>query len=131
LQQMPEIWYVKKAVLGCIDAGRRIDLMLNLHNEESGEHLDTQVDDEGTQKMMQRFYDALAARTTFDPSQKLRINNKPGNTTNALWKERKVPVLLLEQRIGMSRKLGRRPTVEDRLAFGKQLITVMAETVLE
>jgi hypothetical protein len=131
LHQMPEIWYVKKAVLGCIEAGRRIDLMLNMHNEESGEHLDTQVDDVATQKLMQRFYDALAARTTFDPSQQLRINDKPGNTTNALWNERKVPVLLLEQRISTSRKLGRRPTVEDRLAFGKQLITVMAETVLE
>jgi hypothetical protein len=47
-----------------------------------------------------------------------------------LWKERKVPVLLMEQRIGTSQKLGRRPTMEDRLDFGKQLITVMAETVL-
>jgi hypothetical protein len=70
------------------------------------------------------------ARMTFNPSQKLRINDRPGNTTNALWNERKVPVLLLEQRISTSRKLGAGQSRKDRLAFGK-LITVMAETVLE
>ena len=36
----------------------------------------------------------------------------------------------MEQRIGTSRKLGRRLTVEDRLAFGRQLITVMGQTVI-
>jgi hypothetical protein len=130
LERMPEIWYVKKAVCGYLDTGRKIDLMLNMHNEESGEHLDTQADDAETLKMMQRFFDALAEKTSFDPSQKLNVKKQPGNTTNVLWNERKVPVLLMEQRISTSRKLGRRPTVEDRLAFGAQLITVMADTVL-
>jgi len=128
---MPEIWYVKKAILGYVDSGRRIDLMLNMHNTETSEYVDTQADDDSTRQMMQQFFDGLVAKTTFDPSQKLRVNHNPGNTTNFLWKERKVPVLLMEQRIGTSKKLGRRPTVEDRLAFGKQLITVMAETVLQ
>src|SRR5207237_10853633 len=105
--------------------------MLNLHNTETSEYMDTQADDETTQKMMRQFFEALSAKTTFDPSQKFRISNEPRDTTNSLWKERKVPVLLMEQRIGTRRKLGRRPTVEDRLAFGKQLIVVMAETVLE
>ena len=131
LERMPEIWYVKKAIFGYLDAGWKIDLMVNMHNEESGEHLDTQVDDPARLKMMQRFYDSLSARTSFDPSQKLNIKKSPGNTTNVLWTERKVPVMLMEQRISTSKKLGRRPTVEDRLAFGRQLITVMAETVLE
>ncbi len=131
LEHMPEIWYVKKAIFGYLDSGRKIDLMVNMHNEESGEHLDTHADDEATLKMMQRFYDSLAAKTSFDPSQKLNIRKAPGNTTNVLWNERKVPVLLMEQRISGSKKLGHRPTVEDRLAFGGQLIAVMAETVLE
>ena len=77
---------------------------------------------------MQAFFDALVAKTTFNPSQKLRFNDAPANTTNWLWKERRVPVLLMEQRIGTCPKLGRRPTIQDRLAFGRQLITVMAET---
>jgi hypothetical protein len=131
LERMPEIWYVKKAILGYVDSGRKINLMLNLHNDELPEYLDTQSDDEPTQQLMQRFYDALVAKTSFDPNQKFRVSDKPGNTTNFLWKERKVPVLLMEQRIGTSQKLGRRPTVEDRLAFGKQLIAVMAETALQ
>jgi hypothetical protein len=131
LEQMPEIWYVKKTIFGSLDAGRKIDLMVNMHNEESGEHLDTQVDDAATLKMMQRFYDSLSAKTSFDPSQKLNIKKEPGNTTNVLWNERKIPVMLMEQRISTSKKLGRRPTVEDRLAFGRQLIEVMAETVME
>ncbi|MEO8429005.1 MAG: M14-type cytosolic carboxypeptidase [Verrucomicrobiota bacterium] len=131
LERMPETWYVKKAILGYVESGRKINLMLNLHNDELPEYLDTQSDDEPTQQLMQRFYDALVAKTTFDPNQKFRVSDKPGNTTNFLWKERKVPVLVMEQRIGTSMKLGRRPTVEDRLAFGKQLITAMAETVLQ
>ena len=131
LERMPEIWYVKKAILGYVDSGRKINLMLNLHNDELPEYLDTQSDDEPTQQLMQRFYDALVAKTSFDPNQKFRVSDKPGNTTNFLWNERKVPVLLMEQRIGTSQKLGRRPTMEDRLDFGKQLITVMAGTVLQ
>ena len=129
LLRMPEIWYVKKAIFACMDSERKIDLMLNLHNTETAEYIATQADHEPTQKLMQRFFDALVAKTSFDPSQKLRFNDTPANTTNCLWKERCVPVLLMEQRIGTGAKLGRRPTVEDRLAFGRQLITVMAETV--
>jgi hypothetical protein len=131
LQRMPEIWYVKKAIFACMDSDHKIDLMLNLHNTETAEYMDTQAAHEPTQKLMQRFFDALAAKTSFDPSRNLRVNNTPGNTTNSLWKERRVPVLLMEQRIGTSPKLGRRPTVQDRLTFGRQLIAVMAETVLE
>jgi hypothetical protein len=130
LEWMPEIWYVKKAIFSYLDPGRKIDLMLNMHNDESPEHLDTQVDDPAVFKLLQRFFDTLAEKTTFDPSQKLRVNNNPGNTTNFLWNERKLPVLLMEQRITKSPKLGHHPTVEDRLAFGQQLIAVMAETVL-
>src|SRR5258706_14720304 len=131
LERMPEIWYVKKAILGYVDSGRKISLMLNLHNDELPEYLDTQAGDEPTQQLMQRFFDALVAKTSFDPNQKFRVSDKPGNTTNFLWKERGVPVLLMEQRIGTSTKLGRRPMLQDRLDFGKQLITVMAETVLQ
>ncbi len=130
LARMPEIWYVKKAVFGYLDSGHKIDLMLNMHNDESPEHLDTQVDEPAVFKTLQRFFDLLVEKTTFDPSQKLRVNNNPGNTTNFLWNERKIPVLLMEQRISNSVKLGHRPTVEDRLDFGRQLIVSMAETVL-
>ena len=129
LTRMPEIWYVKKAIFASMDLERKIDLMVNMHNTETAEYISAQVDYEPTQRVMQRFFDALVATTSFDPSRKLSFTDAPANTTNWLWKERRVPVLLMEQRIGTSPKLGRRPTVQDRLTFGRQLLTVMAGTV--
>lgn len=129
LRLMPEIWYVKKAIFAA-HTERPIDLMVNMHNTETAEYLDTMVDDEAGQAKFQRLFAKLVAESTFDPSRKLGISLVPANTTNALWKERRVPVALMEQRVGPSVKLGRLPTMADRLGFGRQLITTMAETVL-
>jgi len=130
LRLMPEIWYVKKAILAA-HAERPIDVMVNLHNTETAEYLDTMVDDEAGQAKFQRLFTRLVAETSFDPSRKIGITLAPGNTTNVLWKERRVPVALMELRVGPSAKLGRPPTTADRLAFGRQLLTQMAATVLE
>ena len=85
LERMPEIWYVKKSILASLEANQSISLMLNLHNTETSEYLETQADDEQIKKSLQRFFDALVAKTAFDPNQKLRFNDKPVNTTNVLW----------------------------------------------
>lgn len=130
LRLMPEIWHVKKAIFAQQDS-RRIDVMINMHNEESGEWMGTFAEDEPTLAMMRRLFDNLAQKTTFDPSRPLNFGKVPSDTTNSLYADRKVPVLLMEQRITTGKKLGHQPTVEDRLAFGRQLITVMAETALE
>jgi hypothetical protein len=131
LRRMPEIWYVKRAILNWVDAGRPIDLMLNLHNTETAEYLQTQADDPATRALMQVFHETLVAETTFDPTgPTVRVGATPDGTTNALFRERKIPVLLMEQRISTGKKLGRRPTADDRLTFGARLIAVMAETVL-
>jgi hypothetical protein len=70
-------------------------------------------------------------KTTFDPSRpKLGISvgtTSPGNTTNQIWQEARVPMMLMEQRIGAGRKLGHIATTEERLEFGRQLIQLMAE----
>ncbi len=129
LRLMPEIWYAKKAILAA-HAARPIDLMVNMHNTETAEYLDTMVDDEPEQAKLQRLFAKLVAETSFDPSRKLGIVLTPANTTNVLWKERRVPIALMEQRVGPSVKLGRLPTTEDRLGFGRQLISTMAETAL-
>jgi hypothetical protein len=50
---------------------------------------------------------------------------------NSLWQEWRVPVALMEQRISSSKKLGRRPTTEDRLLFGRQLAEAMMAAVGE
>ncbi|MDB6041257.1 MAG: hypothetical protein JWM99_5098 [Verrucomicrobiales bacterium] len=129
LRLMPEIWHVKKALLGWLDTGHSIDLLVNLHNTESTEFLDTHCDYAAVLKRMTLLYDKLVNQSSFDPSRKLGVGGTVATDTNSLWHERRIPVLLMEQRIGLSKKLGRRPTVEDRLTFGRQLITVMAETV--
>jgi hypothetical protein len=132
LARMPEIWYVKKAILSHLNSGRRIDLMLNLHNTETNEYLETLADDPRSRAVMGRFLKQLSEATTFDPGpgQLLRVGSRPDHSTNSLHTERMIPVMLMEQRIGTSKKLGRRPTVEDRQTFGKELIRIMGQTVI-
>ena len=105
--------------------------MLNLHNTETAEYIDTQASEAPVRGLMSRFFDNLVSSTTFDPGQPLRFSDRPDHTTNSLYRERKIPVMLMEQRISTSKKLGRRLTAEDRLAFGRQLIAVMGRTVLD
>jgi len=131
LGRLPEVWYVKQAILAQ-HARRPIDLMLNLHNTETGEYVDTMTDAEPHLGRWQRAFEQLVTTTTFDPSRpKLTIyaGSSPANTTNFLWREARVPVALMEQRIGASRKHGRIMSTEDRLEFGRRLITILAESV--
>lgn len=130
LERIPEIWYAKQAVLAQ-HARQPIDLMVNLHNTEMNEYLETMADAEPHQARFHRLFERLMTTTTFDPSRpKLTLfaGSGPANTTNSLWREAAVPVALMEQRIGPSRKAGRIMTTEDRLEFGRRLISLMAET---
>ena len=130
LRLMPEIWYTKKAILACAAGGHGIDLMVNLHNTETAEYLDTEASDPETLRLMRRFNALLVEKTTFDPSGPLTVAKLAPDDTNSLYGQAKIPVLLMEQRIATCRKLGHHPTVEDRLAFGRQLILEMAEAVV-
>jgi hypothetical protein len=130
LRWMPEIWYTKKAILGCNNSGHPIDLLVNMHNTETGEFLDTEASDADTLKLMRRFDALLMQKTSFDPSASLTTRQMAPDDTNSLYGQAKIPVLLMEQRISTSKKLGRHPTTQDRLAFGKQLIQVMAEAAM-
>jgi len=131
LELMPEVWYFKKAVLSHVARGGRIDLMLNMHNTETGEYVATQADDEQSLAKMNLMYERLLAATIFDPSppQKLRTSERASGNTNWLYQEARVPVMLMEQRIGFSTKLNRWPTVNDRLEFGPALLMAMAAGV--
>ena len=132
LERNPEIWYVKKAILAQ-QARQPIAIALNLHNTEMNEYLDTMVDAEPQLSMLHRFFDLAVQRTSFDPSRpKLTVSlpgSGPGNTTNVIWREAGVPMMLLEQRIGPSRKLNRIATTADRMTLGRELIALMAEVV--
>lgn len=129
--RLPEIWHVKRALIDQ-HARQPIDLALNLHNTETGEYLETMVDDDAVLARMTRFHDLARTRSTFDPSRpKLAVTPSngggPRNTTNAIWSEARVPMMLLETRVGPGSKLGRYPAVEDRLELGRRLVELMAE----
>jgi hypothetical protein len=128
LERMPEVWYFKKAILSHVGCGGRIDLMLNMHNTETGEYIATQADDMDSLTKMNVMYDRLVSTTSFDPSmpQKLRVAESASGNTNWLYQEARIPVMLMEQRIGFSTKLNRWPTIEDRLEFGPQLLQALA-----
>ena len=130
LERMPEIWYQKKAIYAQADSGRPIDLLVNMHNTETGEYIDTLADDPASRALITRFFDRLVEHTIFDPS-KPPTFAAGGSSTNVLYAERKIPVVLMELRIATTKKLGRRPTIDDRLKFGRQLVEQMAATVLQ
>jgi hypothetical protein len=131
LRKMPEIWYTKKAIVAAAAGrgGKGIDLLVNLHNTETAEYLETHAQDPAAIAAARRLEELLVAGTSFDPSKKLTVRNEPTGTTNSLFRDYGIPVVLMEQRIATGKKLGRRPTVADRLKFGADLARAMAEAV--
>jgi hypothetical protein len=130
LARMPEIWYVKKAIGAWVDSGRKIDLMINLHNTETAEYLSTMAGDPASRAIVARLSDRLLRETTFRPSHGPVLGDRPDGSANVLHAEKGILILLMEQRIAKDPRTGRPPTVEDRLRFGEQLVRIMAESVL-
>jgi hypothetical protein len=128
-KRMPEIWGVKRRITTDVRSGGRIDLLLNLHNTETAEYMEIPAANEPLKSRAQRLYDGLVASTTFDPSRPLVVGGGPTDTTSALFKELHMPVVLIEQRISAGAKLGRMPTVQDRLRFGAELIPLLAASL--
>src|SRR5690606_24037433 len=97
LKQMPEIWYAKKALFAHVEAGRPIHLMVNLHNTETAEYVDTLADDPASRALVERFCEGLSKRTSFHPSRPPNFSSGRG-TTNTLYLEKQIPVVLMELR---------------------------------
>ncbi len=127
-EKMPEIWAERKAVLDWVDAGKRLDLFLSVHNTETGEYLAGPPDREGKHRELgQRFFQALKEDSTFAPTRELYWEQAAAakgrmTVSQGLDYYRKLPAFLMEQMISKNPRLGRLPTVEDRLEFGKGLV---------
>lgn len=133
LERMPEIWYTKKTIVHFARAERPIDLLLYLHNEESGEWINNgPPEDDAFRAKVRRLFDLLVKETSFDPSRPPvdRWDATHAGATEALYHAARVPAIIMEQRVNKGAKLGRCPTVADRLAFGAGLIRCMARAVL-
>ena len=129
-EKMPEIWYVKAAILSQ-HARQPVDLVFNLHNDESNEYMETMVDAAPQVAMLDRLFAALAEKTLFDPSRpKLsHVPTGPANPTLSLCPEARTPTVMMERRITASKKLGRLTTSEENLQFGRELAAALAEAV--
>jgi len=132
---MPEIFAQRKAVLEWVDGGHRLDLFLTLHNTESADYI---AGPAAAQPLAERFWKLLVDNTAFhspDPPTSDRPERSSPqakgrmSASAALFHERQIPAFLMEQMVNSSPKLGRPPTVEDRLKFGAQLVRIMCQAV--
>ncbi|WP_406694164.1 M14-type cytosolic carboxypeptidase [Singulisphaera sp. Ch08] len=130
LRLMPEIWYVKKAISSYVDTGRTIDLMVNLHNTETGEYIQTHAGDDAARARVVKFSDRLIQETAFQPSHGPILGAKQDGTANVLHAQKGILIMLMELRIAKDPRTGKPPTAADRLDFGTRLIQIMAESVI-
>jgi hypothetical protein len=126
---MPEIWYTKKAICSSLDAGP-IALMINLHNTETGEYIETQADDPASRARVERLSGRLVNEASFRPSRGPTFGAEPGGSANALFAEKGLLILLMELRIAKDPQTHRPPTAADRQEFGARLLRIMAESAL-
>jgi hypothetical protein len=130
LARMPEIWYVKKSIYACIDSGRPIDLLLNMHNTETNEYLQTMAGDPRSRALISSLSDRLKAETSFRPSRGPDFAAARDSSAIVLHAERGVVVVLMEQRVSKDPQTGLPPTPDGRLEFGAKLIQIMGEVAL-
>ena len=137
-QLMPEIAAHRKAVLDWIDAGRRIDLFLTLHDTESEEYLEGPLTAGGApvRELATRLSQLLTETTSYNPTRppgdSTSARPQPGRMTvdQGLFRDRAIPAFLMEQMVDFNSKLGHRPEVEDRLEFGAGLARAMEGAVI-
>ncbi len=129
--RMPEIAAMKRAMLAWLDAGRRIDLFLAMHNQESGDYIEGPAS-----PMAQRLFDALAKTDSFQGAGGPRDSFARGpvdrgrmTVNQALLRERKVPAFLMELGVERNVKLGRLRTTDDNLKFGPELLRAIASAL--
>jgi hypothetical protein len=129
--KMPEITAERKAILDWVDAGKRIDFFLTLHNTETNEYLNGPPDTTGKLRpLLDRVYQDWSAGSTFSAAQPpvfMSATTTAGragrmNVVQGLYHDRHIPAFEVEMRIAKHPKLGHRPTIEDRKRAGEELI---------
>jgi hypothetical protein len=140
--KMPEITAQRNAVGRWLKSGNHIDLLLSLHNTETGEYLEAPPDDGGNGKfkpLAERVFQTLEAETTFAPTRPLSYAGKtttPGKkgrmtVIQGLYSDFGIAGFLMEQRVSYNPKLGHLPEVADRLKFGGDLVRALGKAVLQ
>jgi hypothetical protein len=132
---MPEIAAMRKTILGWVDGGHRIDLLLNLHNDNT-DYLQGPLTAAGPSynRMMKKIASLLKDRTVFEGGEPRDLpagvtERGRMDTSQSLFHDRKISVALLEQNVQTNKRLGRPLNSQDYQRFGEQLVGVLAEAV--
>jgi hypothetical protein len=134
-EKMPEIFAMRRAMREWLDSGRSIDVFLTLHNTESVSYVDGAIERSPDGAIARYIHDELTRRTHFHSPggirNSLRETPAEGRQTVNQWLalERNVPAYLIELMVDRNEKIGRPPTVADRLSFGRELAQILAEAV--
>ncbi len=132
---MPEISAVRKSVLSWIASGRRLDILLALHNTESTDYVEGPLKPGGPRVSMlakdlsdrlrreTSFYDPESPRESFpaEPIARGRMTVAQG-----LFAERGIVAFLMELMVDRHPRLGRPRTAEDFAEFGRGLARCLA-----
>jgi hypothetical protein len=140
--KMPEITAQRNAVAAWLKSNHPIDLLLSLHNTETGEYLEGPPDNGGQGKykpLAERVFRILSTQTSFAPTRPLSFADetttpgKPGRMTviQGLYRDFGIAGFLMEQRISDNKKLGHLPDVADRVKFGGELVKGLADAVTQ
>jgi Zinc carboxypeptidase/Cytosolic carboxypeptidase N-terminal domain len=134
--KMPEITAERKVILDWVDAGKRIDFFLTLHNDEYNEYLQGPPD-ERQSALLKKVWNNWSSGATFAPTEQPSLDatttteGKPGrmNVVQGLSHDRGLPAFEAETRITKHPKLGRRPNVQDRMLAGRELIQAIWKSI--
>lgn len=121
----PEIAATKAEILAWLEAGRPIDLMLNLHNTQ---HDVMEAPEPVAQSPLVRALHAKLCAAGY--TGELRANsNPPGTVQNGLFSELGIPGALIELGTADLPGWDHLPTADDRVAFGKALGQALSEVL--
>lgn len=135
---MPEIHAQRQAILGWVDSGRPVHLFLTLHNTERADFIQGPLTAGGPEvrALAERFHKRLDETSFYAPK---GPRDSPASTAagmkgrmsvnQGLFADRKLPAFLMELMVDVNPKLGRPPTVADRLEFGAALIRAICGAV--
>lgn len=137
---MPEITAQRGAVRKWLEGGRKIDVLFSLHNTETSEYLEGTPENGGGgrhRELAERLFGLLEKETSFAPTRPLFYSETSttagmaGRMTvsQGLYRDFGLATFIMEQRISVQPKYGRKPLVADRLRFGRELAEVFAKAL--
>jgi hypothetical protein len=132
---MPEIAAPRRTILAWVDGGHRIDLLMNLHNDNT-DYLQGPLAAAGPAyaRAIKQIASLLTQNTAFDGKEPRDLpagspEHGRMDTFQYLFHARKIAVALLELNVQTNARLGRPLNSQDYRRFGAQLMGALAAAV--